>query len=75
MLVAGDLFSSIGRYPNIDFANGGDIRGMIRANDAFLKLANDGTKMVPGRGRVGTKAQVAEFRAMLVTARDLMAGL
>jgi cyclase len=75
VLVAGDLFSSMGRYPNIDFANGGDIRGMIRANDAFLKLANDGTKIVAGRGGVATKAQVAEFRAMLVTARDLMAGL
>jgi cyclase len=75
VLVAGDLFSNAGRYPNIDFANGGDIRGMVRANDAFLKLANDGTKIVPGRGGVATKAQVAEFRAMLVTARDLMAGL
>ncbi len=59
----------------IDFANGGDIRGMIRANDAFLKLADDGTKIASSRGGVVGKAQVAEFRAMLVTARDRMAAL
>jgi cyclase len=69
------LFVNTGRYPMIDFANGGDIRGMIRANDAFLKLANDGTKIASARGGVVGKAQVAEFRAMLVTARDRMADL
>jgi cyclase len=75
VLVTGDTFINSGRYPNIDFANGGDIRGMIRANDAFLALANDTTKIVSSRGGPATKAQVAAFRAMLVTARDRMAEL
>jgi glyoxylase-like metal-dependent hydrolase (beta-lactamase superfamily II) len=75
VLVTGDTFINSGRYPMIDFANGGDIRGMIRANDAFLKLANDTTKIVSSRGAPATKAQVAGFRAMLVTARDRMAEL
>jgi cyclase len=75
VLVTGDAFVNSGRYPMIDFANGGDIRGMIRANDAFLKLASDKTKIVSSRGAPATKAQVAEFRAMLVTARDRMAEL
>jgi cyclase len=72
VLSTGDVFTTNGHYPNIDFANGGDIRGMIRANDAFLKLANDATKVVPGHGGLATKAQIAEFRTMLVTARDRM---
>ena len=31
----GGLFYNNSRYPMIDYANGGDIRGMIRANEAF----------------------------------------
>ena len=66
---------TIGRYPNIDFLNGGKIKGMIAASDAYLALANDQTKIVPGHGPLTNKAQLAEFRAMLVTARDRMAAL
>ena len=42
VLATGDTFTN-GRYPNIDFANGGNIKGMIAAADAYLKLANDKT--------------------------------
>ena len=28
---------TMGRYPNIDFANGGNIKGMIKASDAYLR--------------------------------------
>jgi cyclase len=60
----------------IDYANGGDIRGMIRANEAFLKLANAETQIVSSRGgAVAGKAQVTEFRDMLATARDRMAAI
>jgi cyclase len=66
---------AMGRYPNIDFANGGSIKGMIAASDAYLALANDGTKIVPGHGPLATKAQLAEYRAMLSTVRDRMLAL
>jgi glyoxylase-like metal-dependent hydrolase (beta-lactamase superfamily II) len=66
---------AMGRYPNIDFANGGSLKGMIAASDAYLALANDGTKIVPGHGPLATKAQLTEFRAMLSTARDRMLAL
>ena len=33
----GDTFNNLKRYQNIDFANGGDVRGMIRALDTYLK--------------------------------------
>src|ERR1700686_3963897 len=47
VLATGDTFTN-GRYPNIDFANGGNIKGMIAATDACLKLVNDKTRIVPG---------------------------
>jgi cyclase len=70
VLCTGDTFNNRKRYQTIDFANGGDIRGMIAANEAYLKIANDNTKIVPGHGGLAKKSDVAEFHAMLVTARD-----
>src|SRR5512143_571608 len=61
---------AMNRYPNIDFANGGSLKGMIAATDAYLSLTNDTTKIVPGHGPLATKAQLAEYRAMLSTVRD-----
>lgn len=74
VLSTGDTVA-MGRYPNIDFGNGGNIKGMIAAADAYLALANDATKIVPGHGPLASKAQLVEYRAMLVTARDRMAKL
>ena len=74
VLATGDTFTN-GRYPNIDFANGGNIKGMIAAADAYLKLSNAKTRIVPGHGPVADKAALMEYRTMLVTARDRMAKL
>jgi glyoxylase-like metal-dependent hydrolase (beta-lactamase superfamily II) len=74
VLATGDTFTNR-RYPNIDFLNGGNIKGMIAATDAYLKLANDKTKIVPGHGPLADKAALIEYRTMLVTARDRMARL
>ncbi len=74
VLSTGDTFTN-GRYPNIDFANGGNIRGMIAASDAYLKLTNAKSRIVPGHGPVANKAALTEYRIMLVTARDRMAKL
>lgn len=70
VLCTGDTFNNLKRYQNIDFANGGDVRGMIRAVDTFMKVADDKTKIVPGHGELATKADLAVFRAMLVTSHD-----
>jgi cyclase len=69
VLATGDVFTN-GRYPNIDFANGGGVNGVINAVDAFLKVSNDNTKIVPGHGPLATKAQLAEYRNVIATARD-----
>ena len=76
VIFTGDLFYNNGVYPMIDYANGGDIRGMVRANEAFLKLARADTKIASSRGSaVAGRAEVIEFRDMLATARDRMAAL
>jgi glyoxylase-like metal-dependent hydrolase (beta-lactamase superfamily II) len=74
VLSTGDTFTN-GRYPNIDFANGGNIKGMIAATDAYLKLTNAKSRIVPGHGPIADKAALMEYRTMLVTARDRMAKL
>jgi glyoxylase-like metal-dependent hydrolase (beta-lactamase superfamily II) len=74
VLSTGDTFTN-GRYPNIDFANGGNIKGMIAATDAYLKLTNAKSRIVPGHGPIADKAALVEYRTMLVTARDRMAKL
>jgi len=74
LLSTGDTFTN-GRYPNIDFANGGNIRGMIAATDIYLKLANAKTRIVPGHGPLADRAALVEYHQMLITARDRMAKL
>jgi len=74
VLSTGDTFTN-GRYPNIDFANGGNIKGMIAAADTYLKLVNAKTRIVPGHGPLADKAALLDYRNMLTTARDRMAKL
>jgi cyclase len=74
VLSTGDTFTN-GRYPNIDFANGGNIRGMIAATDIYLKLTNARTRIVPGHGPIADKVALIDYRTMLMTARDRMAKL
>jgi glyoxylase-like metal-dependent hydrolase (beta-lactamase superfamily II) len=74
VLSTGDTFTN-GRYPNIDFANGGNIKGMIAAADTYLKMTNGKSRIVPGHGPIADKAALGAYRTMLVTARDRMAKL
>ncbi len=70
VLATGDIVSIGGRYPNIDVAVNGNIKGMIAAVDSYLKMSNDTTKIVPGHGTLMNKAQLQEYRDLLATARD-----
>lgn len=69
VLATGDIVF-FGRYPNIDFAYGGSIDGMIRGVDQVLDFAREDAAIVPGHGPVGTKAMIREYREMLVVSRD-----
>jgi cyclase len=74
VLATGDTFTN-GRYPNIDFANGGNVDGMIAAADVYLKLTNAKTRIVPGHGPLADKAALSAYRTMMVTARQRMQSL
>jgi cyclase len=65
----GDTFFN-GFYPFIDSSTGGKINGMIAAADKILPLADNNTKIVPGHGPLGNKADLTKFRDMLVVTRD-----
>jgi cyclase len=71
---AGDIWFN-GTYPLIDDSSGGRIDGMVRASSELVSLADNDTKIVPGHGPLGTKAQLTEYRDMLVAVRDRVQGL
>jgi len=70
VICTGDVMNNLHRYQQVDFANGWDIRGMIRATNDWLKLANDNTKIVVGHGPLAKKSDVAAYNEMVKTARE-----
>jgi cyclase len=67
--VVGDIFSNH-FYPIIDLASGGSIDGMIHSLDEILARTDEQTKIVPGHGPVATRADLEEYRDMLVQVRQ-----
>ena len=75
ILHVGDTYWN-GIYPFIDYSTGGSIDGMIAASDANLAVATENTIIIPGHGKpVSNKAELKEFRDMLVAIRDNVAAL
>ena len=64
----GDLFFN-GMYPFVDLSSGGSFEGYIAAADRALALG-EGTRIIPGHGPVGTRADLRAYRDMLVIVRD-----
>jgi len=71
---AGDVMFN-GFYPFIDVAHGGTLKGMVEGADAVLALADGETKIIPGHGPLGDKAQLKAYRDMLNTAYERLSGL
>ena len=67
--VVGDIFSNH-FYPIIDLVSGGSIDGMIHSLDRILPQTDDQTKIVPGHGPVATRADLQDYRDMLVQVRQ-----
>jgi glyoxylase-like metal-dependent hydrolase (beta-lactamase superfamily II) len=61
----GDLYYA-GGYPFIDGAHGGSLAGVVAAVETVLARADADTLIVPGHGPVGTRADLAAYRDMLV---------
>ena len=64
-----DFYRNFG-YPFADQANGGSIKGMLKAVDLLEKLSDDNTVLVPGHGTLVHRKDLLPYRAMLV---DLIA--
>jgi glyoxylase-like metal-dependent hydrolase (beta-lactamase superfamily II) len=54
-------------YPFIDSSSGGSAAGVIANADRVLKMAREDTKIIPGHGPLGNKADLKAFRDMLAT--------
>ncbi len=72
VLQMGDVFNRV-TLPLIGINEGGSIDGMIRAAVAGLRLSNDTTRIIPGHGAVGTKADLQAYHDMLVDIRGKVA--
>lgn len=74
VLHVGDTWFN-GTYPFIDESSVGNIGGMIAASDKALALAGPKTRIIPGHGPLGDKAQLQKYRDMLATVHDRVAKL
>ncbi len=74
VLHMGDTFFN-GVYPFVDLSTGGSIAGMIGACDRGLSTGDASTKVIPGHGPSGNKADLKAFRDMLTASRDAVATL
>jgi cyclase len=74
VLHCGDIFFNK-MYPFIDEGSGGSIGGTIAAAQKSLSLAGDNTKIIPGHGPLGNKADLKKYIDMLSAARDKVAAL
>lgn len=73
VLHMGDTFWHGDSFPFVDLESGGSIDGMIAAAAKGIELADANTKIVPGHGTVGTRADLIAFRDMLKDIRDKVA--
>jgi cyclase len=70
VISAGDIFIP-GQYPDIDTERGGSVQGLVEALNFLIELivpgpmAEAGTYVIPGHGRIGDEIDVVEFRNMV----------
>jgi len=64
-----------GHFPFIDYSTGGNIDGMIRAAEANLAMVTDKTIVIPGHGPIGGRAELIQYRDLLVTIHDRISSL
>lgn len=65
VLHMGDVFRTTG-YPYIDLGNGGTLQGTLEALAIAIGMAGPDTIIVPGHGTPSTRADVMEFRDMIL---------
>jgi glyoxylase-like metal-dependent hydrolase (beta-lactamase superfamily II) len=73
LLVADTWWNGV--YPFIDYSTGGSIDGQIRAAQRNVDAVTANTIVVPGHGPIGDRADLIEFRDMLLGIREKVANL
>ncbi|HXU83554.1 MAG TPA: MBL fold metallo-hydrolase [Polyangia bacterium] len=71
---AGDVFINQG-HPIVDFGHGGKFQGLIDSASKIIALCDDKTRVIPGHGPVGGKADVEAWKKTLEQMRDRIAKL
>lgn len=61
----GDDFFNGEMFPYIDLDSGGSVQGMIAGDEKVLAEVPDDVKIIPGHGKLGTKADLRKFVQML----------
>ena len=73
VLHMGDTFFHETSFPFIDRDSGGSIDGLIAAVDKGLALSDAATRIIPGHGKMATRAELEAYRAMLADIRAKVA--
>lgn len=74
VLHVGDIWFN-GMYPFFDEATGGNISGMVAASQKALAVADGNTKIIPGHGPLGSKAELIRYHDMLAAIHERVAAL
>jgi hypothetical protein len=80
VIATGDVFR-LDRYPTIDLEHGGSIGGILDTLNWLVdlavtdKLAEGGTLLVPGHGRIADEGDLVRYRDMLTVIRDRVAAM
>lgn len=75
VISAGDVLD-MEKFPQVDLGRGGGIQGEIDALNRLIDIAiprmnqMDGTRIIPGHGRLTNEADVVEYRDMVTIIRD-----
>lgn len=72
VIAAGDIFRTVA-FPVIDTGNGGTLDGTIDALGVLAGKAGPNTQIVPGHGVPSSRADVLEFRDMVIDVKNKVA--
>jgi glyoxylase-like metal-dependent hydrolase (beta-lactamase superfamily II) len=61
----GDHFFN-GFFPFVDIQNGGSVKNMAANVSSIIEMIDDSTKVIPGHGALSNRAELIEFRDMLL---------
>jgi len=69
VLHTGDSYFQKG-FPYIDLNSGGSINGYIEGIQKMIVITDDDTKIIPGHGKLSSKAELKTYLKMLITLKD-----